>query len=463
MKRKATQQHQQKLSYRWKRKVFAVILVGLCFGSLVLMQTQYSRIVSLRSRFPPKPKIAFLFIARNRLPLDMVWDKPGFLFNKVTTRSAYFLSRQLNDSIQVDWGGASMIEAERVLLRHALLDPFNERFVFLSDRQGLLVVCICQCNAVSSFADTKEGRYNPKMAPVIPVHNWRKGSQWVILMRKHAKAVVNDTTVFPMFQQHCRARLVIISDQSIVIMQRKSLPEFWRDRPFPADPSKEHNCIPDEHYVQTLLAVGLQVDSNLPTTGYMKLIVFLTPFVELLVFHINLIQEGLEGEITRRSLTYSSWDLSSSKDRERRGWHPVTYKKLITSIMRLNTEENGVAAKENLPRVSSLPENLRGLLLSAFLICSRGDKDRGLEDIVICFGYHIWSIEYVRLSNALLGMFVFWRYGSCLLSWVGGVKPGVYTFSCDLRTCGGVPDLKRGKEIHVHVAILGVQAWSVLH
>ena len=24
----------------------------------------------------------------------------------------------------------------------------------------------------------------------------------------------------------------------------------------PADPSKEHNCIPDEHYVQTLLAVS---------------------------------------------------------------------------------------------------------------------------------------------------------------------------------------------------------------
>lgn len=28
-----------------------------------------------------------------------------------------------------------------------------------------------------SFADTKEGRYNPKMDPVIPVYNWRKGSQ----------------------------------------------------------------------------------------------------------------------------------------------------------------------------------------------------------------------------------------------------------------------------------------------
>ncbi|KAL9454801.1 hypothetical protein AB3S75_010244 [Citrus x aurantiifolia] len=300
MKRKVVYQQQQKFNYKWKRKVFAAILLGFCFGSLVLMQCQYTRIMSLRPRFVQKPKIAFLFIARNRLPLEMVWDKffkaqesrfsiyvhsrPGFLFSKGTTRSIYFLDRQVNDSIQVDWGGASMIEAERILLRHALADPFNDRFVFLSDSCIPLYnfsytynyIMSTSTSFVDSFADTKEGRYNPKMAPVIPVHNWRKGSQWAVLTRKHADIVVNDTTVFPMFQQHCK---------------RKSLPEFWREHSFPADPSKEHNCIPDEHYVQTLLA-----------------------------------QEGLEGELTRRSLTYSSWDLSSSKDHERRGWHPATYK-----------------------------------------------------------------------------------------------------------------------------------------
>lgn len=87
---------------------------------------------------------------------------------------------------------------------------------------------------------------------------------------------MKDVSVFPEFQKYCR---------------RKSLPEFWRDRPVPADAYKEHNCIPDEHYVQTLLA-----------------------------------QQGLEGEITRRTVTHTSWDLSSTKDRERRGWHPMTYK-----------------------------------------------------------------------------------------------------------------------------------------
>jgi hypothetical protein len=37
-------------------------------------------------------------------------------------------------------------------------------------------------------------------------------------------------------------------------------------------------------------------------------------------------QSGLEEELTRRSVTHSAWDLSSSKDHERRNWHPVTYK-----------------------------------------------------------------------------------------------------------------------------------------
>ncbi|XWS44149.1 hypothetical protein CRYUN_Cryun15aG0019700 [Craigia yunnanensis] len=342
MKRKTVQQKSQ---IRWKRKVLEALLAAFFLASLALMETQYSRIVSLaslRHRFVVKPKIAFLFIARNRLPLDMVWDaffkgeenrfsiyvhsRPGFLFNKETTRSTYFLNRQVNDSIQVDWGEASMIEAERILLRHALTDPCNERFVFVSDSCIPLYnfsytydyIMSTSTSFVDSFADTNEGRYNPKMDPVIPVYNWRKGSQWVVLTRKHAEVVVNDTTVFPMFQQHC---------------QRRSLPEFWRDRPFvsmnvsycdifsilfqvqfaesflvllrvvidviilhfynvqPVDPAKEHNCIPDEHYVQTLLAQG-----------------------------------GFEGEMTWRSLTYSAWDLSASKDRERRGWHPVTYK-----------------------------------------------------------------------------------------------------------------------------------------
>lgn len=60
--------------------------------------------------------------------------------------------------------------------------------------------------------------------------------------------------------------------------------------------------------------------------------------------------KGLEQEITRRPLTHSAWDLSSSKDPERRGWHPLTYKfsdateKLIQDI-KVQKRKSGSALK----------------------------------------------------------------------------------------------------------------------
>ncbi|KAA8541864.1 hypothetical protein F0562_023016 [Nyssa sinensis] len=41
--------------------------------------------------------------------------------------------------------------------------------------------------------------------------------------------------------------------------------------------------------------------------------------------------------------------------------------------------------------------------------------------------------------------------------WVG-IKPDVYTFPCVLRTCGGIPDLARGREVHVHVVRFGFES-----
>ena len=43
--------------------------------------------------------------------------------------------------------------------------------------------------------------------------------------------------------------------------------------------------------------------------------------------------------------------------------------------------------------------------------------------------------------------------------WVG-IKPDVYNFPCVLRTCGGVLDLVRGREVHVQVLNSGLsQMW----
>ncbi|KAF5204186.1 Glycosyltransferase bc10 [Thalictrum thalictroides] len=59
---------------------------------------------------------------------------------------------------------------------------------------------------VDSFFDGKESRYNPKMSPDIPRSKWRKGSQWIALIRKHADLIVDDDVILPVFKTYCKRR-----------------------------------------------------------------------------------------------------------------------------------------------------------------------------------------------------------------------------------------------------------------
>ncbi|KAL7242877.1 hypothetical protein ACSBR1_015308 [Camellia fascicularis] len=252
----------------------------------------------LNSHFEGPPKVAFLFLARRNLPLDFLWgcffesadvgnfsiyihSEPGFVFDESTTRSAFFYNRQLTNMIKVSWGEASMIQAERLLLEAALEDPANQRFVLLSDSCVPLYnfsyiynnLMASPRSFVDSFLDEKEGRYNPAMSPVIPKNKWRKGSQWVSLVRDHAEIVVDDEVFFPVFKKFCKRRPPLDASKG---KQNIKL-------------QKQHNCIPDEHYVQTLLAMS-----------------------------------DLEGELERRTVTYTLWNHSAT-NMERKGWHPITF------------------------------------------------------------------------------------------------------------------------------------------
>ncbi|XP_047170183.1 glycosyltransferase BC10-like isoform X2 [Vigna umbellata] len=227
--------------------------------------------ISVSRVFDGPPKIAFLFLVRRNLPLDFLWDAffqngdvsrfsiyvhstPGFVLDESTTRSQFFYGRQISNSIQVLWGESSMIQAERLLLEAALEDPSNQRFVLLSDSCVPLYnfsyvynyVMVSPKSFVDSFLDVKEGRYNPKMSPKIPREKWRKGSQ---------------------------RRPPIDTSKGKLNLKLQKL----------------HNCIPDEHYVQTLLAM-----------------------------------HGLESELERRTITYTLWNQSTTK-MENKGWHPVTF------------------------------------------------------------------------------------------------------------------------------------------
>ncbi|KAK9091626.1 hypothetical protein Sjap_024803 [Stephania japonica] len=173
-------------------------------------------------------KVAFMFLARGRLPLEPIWEKffkgherffsiylhssPEFTDDH--PESSVFHKRRI-PSKPVEWGRASMVDAERRLLANALLDCSNERFVLLSE------TCIPVFNFttiynhlinsnhsfLSSFDDPRRigrGRYNKRMVPTISISDWRKGSQWFEVHRKLAIQIVSDRKYYQVFKDHCR-------------------------------------------------------------------------------------------------------------------------------------------------------------------------------------------------------------------------------------------------------------------
>jgi hypothetical protein len=169
-----------------------------------------------------------------------------------------------------------MIAAERLLLASALEDPSNQRFVLLSDSCVPLYdfgyIYRYLVSSPKSFVDSfldKDNRYTMKMFPVIRKEKWRKGSQWISLIRSHAEVIVNDDTVFPVFQKFCKRSLPLDPRKNWLYLKKR-----------------RHNCIPDEHYVQTLLTVSTNSYQNLP---------FSSSISNPLIFRIHFLHPNLDG------------------------------------------------------------------------------------------------------------------------------------------------------------------------
>lgn len=176
------------------------------------------------------PRVAFLFLTRWDLPMAPLWEKffeghrglynvyvhsdPAFDGPEPPETSAFY--RRRIPSKEVKWGEISMVEAERRLVAHALLDDHsNARFVLLSESHVPLfdfpTVHSYLVNSTKVYLEsydqpgaTGRGRYNRRMSPVVAAWQWRKGSQWFDLDRGLAADVVADRVYFPLFQRFCR-------------------------------------------------------------------------------------------------------------------------------------------------------------------------------------------------------------------------------------------------------------------
>ncbi|KAK8953751.1 hypothetical protein KSP40_PGU010675 [Platanthera guangdongensis] len=174
------------------------------------------------------PKIAFMFMTRGPLPLAPLWERffrggneglysifvhslPSYVANYPT--DSVFYKRQIPSQV-TEWGTISMCDAERRLLANALLDVSNEWFVLLSETciplYNFSIIYAYLKRSDYSFVDSFDnpspharGRYNPQMAPLIDISQWRKGSQWFEVARELATHMVQDTKFYAAFKEFC--------------------------------------------------------------------------------------------------------------------------------------------------------------------------------------------------------------------------------------------------------------------
>ncbi|XP_021276995.1 uncharacterized protein LOC110411251 isoform X2 [Herrania umbratica] len=144
-------------------------------------------------------KIAFLFLTPGTLPFEALWDKffrghehrfSVFVHaskEKPVHTSRYFIGQDIH-SEKVVWGKISMVDAERRLLAHALLDPDNQHLVLLSDSCIPLhnfdyvynYLMLTNVSFIDCFVDLGPhgtGRYSEHMMPEVEKSSFRKGSQ----------------------------------------------------------------------------------------------------------------------------------------------------------------------------------------------------------------------------------------------------------------------------------------------
>ena len=130
-----------------------------------------------------------------------------------------FAGREVPARVRAAWGDHSVVEATRALLREALRDPLNQRFVLLSEADAPLYSAAAtyaqlmsepksRINACAVPGQDRElKRFTPRMetpgALGFKKENWRKSSQWWTLNRKAADALGADEAIDASFKAHC--------------------------------------------------------------------------------------------------------------------------------------------------------------------------------------------------------------------------------------------------------------------
>lgn len=160
-------------------------------------------------------KIAFLFLIYDEIDQEELWHTflrkiersrySVYVHYKYNKPLKYFESCRLDETVPTDYADLSLVKAQNMLLREALKDHQNERFVFLSNScislkkfdyiyDALFAKDICFFNMARDEHIFERGR-GQEILKLFGKENVKKASQWCILTREVAKILAESNDV----------------------------------------------------------------------------------------------------------------------------------------------------------------------------------------------------------------------------------------------------------------------------
>tara|TARA_Y100000592_G_scaffold54689_1_gene86208 strand:- start:165 stop:1028 length:864 start_codon:yes stop_codon:yes gene_type:complete len=184
-------------------------------------------------------KISFLFLVYDKIIYEDTWsdffsqaDKAKYSIHihyKSKDSLGRFKKYCLPDVIETKWADISLVKAQNILLREALKDPENEKFIFVSQAcvpvKKFDYIYECLSKNENSVFNERPLEYPPrykKIKEIAPDYKISKASQWCILNRTHAK-ILSDKNKTDNRRNHRIFSSVFAPDEIYYLTMLKSL------------------------------------------------------------------------------------------------------------------------------------------------------------------------------------------------------------------------------------------------
>jgi len=145
-----------------------------------------------------KSKIAFMFLIKDGINKEDLWNKffsnidkdkyNIYIHYKNDIKLKYLNRYKLSNTVPTKWGDISLVYAQKLLLKEALKDTTNYKFIFLSDA----CIPIKNFDYIYDFLTNDNSSYFN--TEIIKDTDISKTFQWCILNREHSNIINRDTT-----------------------------------------------------------------------------------------------------------------------------------------------------------------------------------------------------------------------------------------------------------------------------